>query len=323
MTAKMRTRLGLFTLATAAAAWLGTAAPAEAQPVSMVLLNNRATPVFYNDGDTFRPLAGPMRQRSARLGGFNTLESYGRAHQWGGWTFKELYVIAKLGTLNARRGTWSCTADPTNLDGYGRILADCHDLATDQILTGLAHAMSIKGPAKRAYIEIQRKAIVARRGMWAKGVPPMIMTSLHSANERYDNTNNYNRLVSALDGSSLKWYHQNVFDECETVCHPAKMLTKEAAAAVIDALRKDTRSQALVRGMEDIYLGAMLNEYATTDRVAEIFEAKGHEVVAEVLADIKAQGTFGKLRDVRGSCMIHVLFQRRYQGKPDCLKWSR
>ena len=318
---KIRPRIALLALTAAAVGWMASAPEAEAQPVSMVLLNGRATPVFYNDGDTYRPLAGPLRQRSARLGGFNTLESYGPAHQWGDWTFKELYVLAKLGTLNARRGIWNCVADPNDLDGYGRILADCPDLATDQILKGYAHAMSIKGPAKRMYIEAQRKAIVARRGIWAKGVPPMVMTSLHSADERYNNKNNYNRLVSALDGASLKWKHQKIFTECEKVCHPAKMLTKEAAAVVIAALRADDRTTELVRGMEDVYLGAMLNEYATTDGVPQIFKGLGHKVVAIVLGELKAGGSFGTLRDVKGACMMHVLFQRRYQGKPDCLKW--
>ena len=308
-------------MAGALTAAMGVSSEAQSQPVSMVMLNGRATPVYYNDGDTFRAVAGPLRNRAARLGGFNTLESYGPVHQWGGWTFKEMYVMAKLGTLNARRGIWNCEADPNELDGYGRILADCPDLATDQILKGFAHAMSIKGPARKQYIKAQRRAIVGRRGIWAKGVPPMVMTSLHSADERFNNKKNYNRLVSALDGASLKWRHQNIFGECQKVCHPAKMLTASAAKAVLAALRTDKRSKNIVKGMEDVYLGAMLNEYATTDRVAEIFDGKGHEIVTVVLGELKAKGTFGKLRDVQGACMTHVRFQRRYQGKPDCLKW--
>ena len=41
--------------------------------------------------------------------------------------------------------------------------------------------------------------------MWAKGVPPMVLTSLHSADERLNNDKNYNRLISSLDGLSQKW----------------------------------------------------------------------------------------------------------------------
>ena len=45
--------------------------PARAQHVTptaaWVKLNGIVTPVFFNDGDTFRPLAGPMRFRPARL----------------------------------------------------------------------------------------------------------------------------------------------------------------------------------------------------------------------------------------------------------------
>ena len=94
-----------------------------------------------------------------------------------------------------------------------------------------------------------------------------------------------------------------------------------SAVGALLALRNDKRTQAIVAGLEDSYLGALLNEYATTGRVAQIFDGKGHVVVGRVLGELKTKGTFGKLRDVKGACMTHVVFQRRYQGKPDCLKW--
>ena len=69
---------------------------AVAEPASQVFLNGVPTPVFFNDGDSFRILEGPLKGTKARLAGFNTLESYGPVHQWGGWHAKELYAIAKM-----------------------------------------------------------------------------------------------------------------------------------------------------------------------------------------------------------------------------------
>ena len=86
------------------------AGPAGAEPASKVFLNGVPAPVYFNDGDSFRVLSGKFAGLKGRLAGFNTLESYGPVHQWGTWTYKEMYVLAKMATLNARRGTWSCTS---------------------------------------------------------------------------------------------------------------------------------------------------------------------------------------------------------------------
>ena len=57
-------------LAASAATAVITAAPSEAAAqVSIVRINGIATPVYFNDGDTFRPLGGPFRFRPARLAG--------------------------------------------------------------------------------------------------------------------------------------------------------------------------------------------------------------------------------------------------------------
>ena len=294
---------------------------AEAVPTSNVILNGVATPVFYNDGDTFRALAGKHAQTPARLGGFNTLESYGPVHQWKGWTFKELYVNAKQATLNARRGIWSCKADPSNRDGYGRMLAECLDLATDQIKKGLAHAYNIGGPAHPQLIAAQRYAITHRKGMWAKGAPALVMTSLHSADERLDNKDNYNRLISSVDGQSTKWKHQNTYRECEKVCHRVKELSREAARHVLSRLRKNERTSRIIRGYEDPYLIVLLNEFVQTGRVAEIFGKGDVVALGAELKRMQKAGDFGELVDTEGSCMIYVVFERRYKAKPDCLKW--
>jgi len=291
--------------------------------VSLVRMNGKVYPVFYNDGDTFRPLAGPWRGRPARLAGFNTLESYGPVHRWGGWSYKELYVNAKMATYSARHGIWNCKVDDANKDGYGRILAICLDLGIDHVKRGYAHAYSIDNPADWRLIQAQREAIVKRRGMWAKGVPPMVLTSLHSADERFSNDTNYNRLISPFDGLSAKWKHQENYTECQEVCHMGKVASKEAKLAVLAALRADPDTAEVVAGYEDPYLMAMFDEYTTMDRVPQIFTRNGHVPVKKKLDRLLNAGKFGKLKEVEGSCMVYATFERRYiiKPKPKCLKW--
>jgi endonuclease YncB( thermonuclease family) len=184
-----------------------------------VILNGVPTPVVFNDGDSFRVLSGPMSGAKARLSGFNTLESHGAVHQWGDWTTKELYVVAKLATYFARDNIWTCTTDGKT-DGYGRMLVLCPELAKEQVRRGYAHAMSIDDtPADPTLLAAQREAIAARRGIWAHGVPEYVLTSLHSIEEDTDGKGVYNRLVSSADGHSIKWRHRTRYEECENVCH--------------------------------------------------------------------------------------------------------
>ncbi len=288
---------------------------------TLAIINGKATPVFFNDGDTFRVTAGPMAGIAARLAGFNTLESYGPVHRWKGWTFKELYVNAKQGTLNGRRGVWHCTADVAERDGYGRVLAECPDLQESQIRQGLAHALSIDGPAEPRLIAAQRDAIVHRRGMWAKGVPAQILTSLHSIDERVDNKGNYNRLVSPIDGASTKWEHLDTYSECQSVCHADKELSRDSALSVIANMRKDPDTGRAINGMPDPYLMILLNEYVTVGRVPQIFDAAGFQAVEHYLKEAQVRGDFGAISQVEGACMVYVKFERRYRYKPKCLKW--
>lgn len=197
---------------------LAHAADADAKPTSRVYLNGVPTPVFFSDGDSFTVLGGAMAGSRTRLSGYNSLESFGPAHRWGTWNAHELYVNAKMATLNARRGVWRCTSD-LRRDGYGRTLWDCPDLALDQVRKGLAHAMTITDdPAPAHLLAAQQAAIAEQRGMWAKGVPTHVLTSLHSNDEGYEGTT-YNRLVSVQDGHSVKWLHKDNYPECHEVCH--------------------------------------------------------------------------------------------------------
>jgi endonuclease YncB( thermonuclease family) len=192
--------------------------PADAKPASKVYLNGVPAPVFFNDGDSFTVLGGQFEGTKARLAGYNTLESFGPCHKWGNWDANELYINAKMATLNARRGVWHCSSDGKR-DGYGRILWDCPDLIEDQIRKGLAHAMTVTDqPAPERYLKAQRLAQQERRGLWAHGVPAFVLTSLHSNDEGYEGKT-YNRLVSTVTGSSTKWLHKDNYDECQWICH--------------------------------------------------------------------------------------------------------
>jgi endonuclease YncB( thermonuclease family) len=194
-------------------------AEALARPMTKVFLNGAPAPVFFNDGDSFSVLGGPLEGTKARLAGFNTLESFGAVHRWGKWDAHELYVVAKMATLNARRGVWHCHSD-LRRDGYGRILWTCPDLIVDQIRKGLAHAMTVtKDPSPKEHLEAQRLAQAERRGIWAHGIPEYVLTSTHSNDEGYEGTT-YNRLVSSADGHSEKWIHKDIYKDCDEICHP-------------------------------------------------------------------------------------------------------
>ncbi len=196
------------------------ASASQAKPATRVFLNGTESTVYFNDGDSFQVLEGPLRGTKARLSGFNTLESFGPAHRWGTWDPHELYTIAKEAALNARRGTWHCNSDMAK-DGYGRILWHCEDLILDDIRKGLAHAMTVTAePAPAKQLELQKLAQAEKLGMWAKGIPPFILTSLHSADEGAG-AETYNRLISTADGHTEKWKHQDDYKDCQWVCHPS------------------------------------------------------------------------------------------------------
>ncbi|HIA00354.1 MAG TPA: hypothetical protein EYN66_00295, partial [Myxococcales bacterium] len=200
---------------------LAVTSSASAQTATKVFLNGTPSPVYFNDGDSFRVLAGPYKGTRARLAGFNTLESYGSVHKWGSWTAQELFRYATLGTMNARKGVWRCTSDGSK-DFYGRILWDCPDLSIDQLRKGLAHTMTVtKQGAPPAMVAAQKEAITFKRGMWAHGVPDFIITSTHSGDEWRGGKGPYNRLISTVDGHTEKWKHNHVFAECQMVCEPA------------------------------------------------------------------------------------------------------
>ncbi len=287
----------------------------------MVFLNGVATPVTFNDGDSFRVLEGPMSGSRARLAGFNTLESHGPVHQWGGWHFKELYALAKIATLNAQRGVWHCESKDMATDTYGRVLWHCLDLAEDQIRNGFAHVMTVTDdPGNPRLINAQQEAIRERRGIWAKGVPTYILTSLHSADEGFGDKT-YNRLVNSVDGHSKKWRHQAVFDECQNVCHQPTELPMEEALDVVREMRADPALREALAGIDDILVALTVNTYIQNGLIPKIYGQHNDKVLATV-EKLKKAGRFANARPVKASCGIHVNFERRYvRPKPACLKW--
>ncbi|MFZ9888453.1 MAG: thermonuclease family protein [Myxococcota bacterium] len=297
---------------------LSTAVRAE-QP-SRVYLNGVAAPVFFNDGDSFRVLEGPLKGTKARLAGFNTLESFGPVHQWGTWTYKELSVLSKMATYNARRGVWHCDSDLSR-DSYGRILWHCKDLAADQVRKGLAHAMSVTSEPAEAYLlEAQREAIANRRGMWAHGVPSLLLTSLHSVSEGGGKDGRtYNRVVSTVDGHSEPWLHKDHYGECQAVCAKVRRISNEEADRVVAALMTDEEWHRDLEGL-------------STDEKRRLFESfLSHEIsykdtprstrMKETLQRLEKEGALKPQAPVDDSCHIYVDFRRRFGGgKAVCLR---
>ena len=146
--------------------------PVKKEPgKSEILLDGRIYKVRWGDGDTFRlkTLTG-KKKKSARLAGFNTLESYGPVHRWGEWTADELYQLANTAGVVAAAQGWTCSKQPGG-GGYGRLLVACPELERVLLEKGLAHIFSIDGPGDPELVALQRKAQEERVGMWEKGVP--------------------------------------------------------------------------------------------------------------------------------------------------------
>jgi micrococcal nuclease len=193
-------------------------APKTEPAASEISLNGRVIRVRWGDGDTFsfKNLTG--KRKNARLARFNALESYGPVHRWGDWTPSELYGLAKkAGTVASARG-WTCRQLPGG-GGYGRLLVDCPELEKALIGQGLAHVFSIEGPGNPTTLALQHQAQSEALGIWAKGVPAGLVTSLHSRDERPDRDQAYDRVVNAKTGHAPMVPHNKNYGVCDEVCH--------------------------------------------------------------------------------------------------------
>lgn len=184
-------------------------------PTSTITLNGELVEVEWSDGDSFHFLTGPHADSSVRLAGFNALESYGPVHRWGTWTGAELYDVSSQATALAQAGSWTCITDGLE-DHYGRLLVICDDLVLAMAESGLGHLYSIDTAASEAQLSAQQLAQEQGLGMWEKGIPDVIVTSLHSADEGGDSI--YNRAISTVDGTSTQVDHSETYEICEEVC---------------------------------------------------------------------------------------------------------
>ncbi len=296
---------------------LAASASAQQHP-TRVFLNGVATPVNFNDGDSFRILAGPHSGAQSRLGGYNSLESFGPVHQWGTWTRKELAHYSKLATTNGRQGVWRCTSDLTK-DGYGRLLWWCKDLAIDQVRKGFAHAMTVSdAPADADVLAAQAEAIAAKRGMWAHGVPDYVLTSNHSAAEGYPQP--YNRMVSTKDGSSRKWEHHQTYEECSATCQPTDDGDPEKVRAFAHAL-KVADSAGVYARLDETALEALITELLSQGAItSHLPPGVDRATFEKPLTEAVATGALTKSGKVM-SCMLYVDFTRRYgASRAACLR---
>ncbi len=188
---------------------------------SAVTLDGEKLRVRWSDGDSFKFLDGPYKGSGVRLMGYNTLESYGPVHRWGSWTGEELYDIARRSKYVAGSQVWACTTEG-DLDAYNRVLVSCPGVVEEMIRVGFAHVFSIDEPADERMLKLQRKAQRKKWGIWEKGVPTAIVTSLHSADEvgRDGELKDpvYNRVVDSTTGMSTTLAHSTIYDICQEVC---------------------------------------------------------------------------------------------------------
>jgi hypothetical protein len=324
-----------------AAHLLSSALPSvvEAASYTRVFLNGRLVPVRFNDGDSFRIFAGEYDNRQCRLGGFNTLESFGPVHQWGGFHPYELFVNAKQATNHGKHGTWHCRTEG-ELDVYGRVLLDCPDLAVSQIRNGFAHAMNVNDtPSRFAYLRAQHEAIRERRGMWAHGVPAFVLTSLHSNDEDPERTRpSYNRLVSTRDGHSEKWEHQDVYGECEWVCYQEVVADEQKARDFARLLRQDPEVAPMLAPLPNILLVEIVTRWVRRSEIPAWLTEEEEKAETEARLEIEIDPRLGELlrsrlnsamnqgvlgsREVRqGACALYAAFERRYgRDRAGCLR---
>ena len=199
-----------------------TAAPEAptqpAVPEPRIVLDGQEVAASWDDGDTFStPNPSGGKRLRARMDGYNTLESYGPVHRWGDWTAAELYALAKASGERARSEVWTCTTQEGS-GGYGRIRVDCPDLRNALLSEGLATVFAVDTPPRAEDLAAQQAAVEAGVGMWAKGAPEGLITSLHSLDEKPDQDSTYNRILDMATGMADKHSHSATYAPCEEVC---------------------------------------------------------------------------------------------------------
>ena len=199
---------------------------------SSILLDGEPLAVHWSDGDSFRVKSRAYKGLKTRVVGFNTLESHGPVHRWGEWDPKELLAIATQATKMSRAKRWLCQRVQRKdgakaTDHYGRVLVMCPGLAAALIAEGLAHLFVFDAAdADPSLVKLQGEAQAKKKGMWRKGVPEAVMTSVHSADEKPDDPGwrAYNRMAKVRSGLSYKVDHDDSYHVCEEVCEAGACL---------------------------------------------------------------------------------------------------
>jgi endonuclease YncB( thermonuclease family) len=185
-----------------------------------IVLNGERTEVNWTDGDSFKIKDGTFKGSGTRLQGYNTLEAYGPVHRWGEWTTQELFELAEESAPHAAMKVWECKTDG-NKDGYGRLLISCPELTKHMVLDGYGMVYSVDDtPVDKDMLALQQEAIKTKAGMWKKGAPKGVITSLHSLGEPDSKgaVTAYNRVADTRTGHAAKREHQNRYDTCQEVC---------------------------------------------------------------------------------------------------------
>ncbi len=185
-----------------------------------ITLNGTETPVRWTDGDSFNIQDGPYKGHGTRMVGYNTLEAYGPVHRWGTWTPEELYEIARSASKIGASQKWECTSDG-KVDGYKRLLIRCPEAVKEFIRQGAAMVYSVPPEKPNAeLLAIEREAQAKKLGMWAKGVPEILITSLHSTGEDEGQAEDhaYNRWLDVKTGVADMHQHSHRYKTCEWVC---------------------------------------------------------------------------------------------------------
>lgn len=182
-----------------------------------ILLGGAWAEVRWTDGDTFRVLSGPLAGRSARLQGVNTLESFGPVHRLGAAGGRALLAVAKRSAAVAAAAAVRCA--PGAEDGYRRLLVSCPEVAEALVRAGHAMVFAVDADPDRRLLQLQRDAQQARAGIWAGGAPPLVPTSLHSADEPdLGPRGAYDRIADTRTGIAEARPHRRVYRPCQEVC---------------------------------------------------------------------------------------------------------
>ncbi len=183
-----------------------------------VLLDGQPTEVRWTDGDSFAVESGPLRGFGTRLTGYNALEAFGPVHRIGAMGPVALQAIATSTATLLAGSVWNC-ATKGKRDGYGRPLVACPDAAAAVVRAGHAMVYAIEVRPDPALLALQREAQSAKRGIWAGGVPPEIVTSLHSAGEKdLRGKPPHDRLVDTATGRTRRRRHRTRYRTCQEVC---------------------------------------------------------------------------------------------------------